>query len=117
VDDQTVQPVIEGDKILGTETHSLCRRDAWKKAITTIRRRTQADTCLYLMATDGFANSYRSQEDFKKTCRDYYLMIQEHGFDAVAENLKSWLSETSELGCGDDITVVLSYYEGGVSHE
>jgi hypothetical protein len=69
------------------------------------------------MSTDGFANSYRSQEDFKKTCRDYYLMIQEHGFDAVAENLKGWLSETSELGCGDDITVVLSYYEGGVSHE
>jgi serine/threonine protein phosphatase PrpC len=117
VDAKTVQPVIEGDKILGTETHSLCRRDAWKKAISTIRRRTQEDTCLYLMSTDGFANSYSSEEEFKKTCRDYYLMIQEHGFDTVSANLKSWLSETSELGCGDDITVVLSYYEGGASHE
>jgi hypothetical protein len=36
-------------------------------------------------------------------------MIGEHGFDAVKDNLAKWLKETSELGCGDDITLVLAY--------
>lgn len=108
-----VQPVIEGDKILGIETHSLCKIDAWKKAITVIRKRdiTEEVPYLYLLSTDGFSNSYKTSADFKITCRDYYNMIQEHGFEAVAANLKNWLNETSELGCGDDITVVIAYYD------
>lgn len=108
-----VQPVIEGEKILGTETHSLCKMDSWKKAITMIRKRDEADDVpyLYIMSTDGFSNSFRSQDDFNTTCKDYYALIKEHGFDAVTSNLKDWLNETSELGCGDDITVVLAYME------
>lgn len=113
VDADEIQPVIEGDKILGTETHSLCRMDAWKKAITLIRKRDESEHTpyFYLMSTDGFANSFRSQNDFYITCRDYYKLIQEHGFRAVTSNLKEWLRETSELGCGDDITVVMAYFE------
>lgn len=113
VDADEIQPVIEGDKILGTETHSLCRMDAWKKAIALIRKRDESEHTpyFYLMSTDGFANSFRSQNDFYITCRDYYKLIQEHGFRAVTSNLKEWLRETSELGCGDDITVVMAYFE------
>ena len=37
-------------------------------------------------------------------------MIQEHGADTVQANLKNWLTETSELGSGDDITVVMVYF-------
>lgn len=108
-----IQPVIEADKILGTETHSLCKKDAWKKVITMIRKRSVWDKTpyLYLMSTDGFANSYRTQDDFYMTCREYYRLIQEHGFSAVSSNLRDWLKETSELGCGDDITVVMAYFD------
>lgn len=114
VNSTEIQPVIEGDKILGTETHSLCKKDSWKKAISVIRNKDiDEDTpYLYLMSTDGFANSYRTQEDLYITCRDYYNLIKEHGFNAVTSNLKGWLSETSELGCGDDITVVMAYFDG-----
>jgi hypothetical protein len=62
-----------------------------------------------MLSTDGFVNSYASEGEFKKTCREYYEMIGEHGFDAVKDNLAKWLKETSELGCGDDITLVLAY--------
>lgn len=111
-----IQPVIECDKILGTETHSLCKIDAWKKAITIIRKKKTDDEkpYLYLMSTDGFINSYRTQQDFHITCRDYYNLIQEHGFDAVSANLRTWLAETSEQGCGDDITVVMAYFSPAV---
>ena len=37
-------------------------------------------------------------------------MLEEHGVKTVQSNLKNWLAETSELGCGDDITVVMVYF-------
>ena len=113
IDHDSVQSVVESDKILGIETHSLCKADSWKKASTVVRVRSiESDLpYLYMLSTDGFSNSYKTQEDLEKSCRDYYEMIQEHGFEAVSSNLKSWLTETSEMGCGDDITVVMAYYE------
>lgn len=114
IDADGVQPVIEGDKILGVETHSLSKMDSWKKALTAVRMRDRSEGTpyLYLMATDGFANSHRTQADCYQTCRDYLFIIKEHGFDIVASNLKGWLMETSEMGCGDDITVVMAYEDG-----
>ncbi len=113
VNNSEVHSVIDGDKILGTETHSLCKMDAWKKSISLIRQKDDSEETpyLYLMSTDGFSNSFRTQDDFNTTCRDYYALIKEHGFEAVTANLKDWLNETSELGCGDDITVVLTYFD------
>jgi len=113
VDKETISPVVETEKILGTETHSLSKTDAWRSAVTAVRRRNvELETpYLYMLSTDGFVNSYVSEEDHQKTCRDYYDMIAEHGFDAVCSNLGKWLEETSELGCGDDITLVLVYIE------
>lgn len=51
-------------------------------------------------------------EEYQKTCKDYLQMLQGHGADTVQANLKNWLTETSELGCGDDITVVMVYFAG-----
>lgn len=106
-----VSPLVEPEKFLGTETHSLSKPDAWRNAVASLRRK-EADSnlpYLYMLSTDGFVNSYASEGEFKKTCREYYEMIGEHGFDAVKDNLAKWLKETSELGCGDDITLVLAY--------
>ena len=51
------------------------------------------------------------------TCVDYFAMIQQYGADAVAANLKSWLSETSAMGCGDDITVLIAYFSDDTATE
>lgn len=111
VNSDGVQIIIEGDKILGTETHSLCKLDAWKKAITMIRMREETEVPqLFMLSTDGFSNSYRSQEEYFISCKDYFYLIQQHGFEAVVSNLKDWLNETSTLGSGDDITLALAYF-------
>lgn len=105
-------PLVEPEKFLGTETHSLSRPDAWRKAVASVRRRDpdSKEPYLYMISTDGFANSYTSDGEYQKSCRAYYQMLGEHGADTVQANLKSWLSETSELGCGDDITLVMVYF-------
>lgn len=106
------EPVITGDKILGVETHSLSKIDAWKKAITAVRRIDFHEKLpsMFLMSSDGFANSYKNEEEFAKTCLEYFDMVNQYGMKAVGENLKNWLSETSAMGCGDDITVLMAYY-------
>lgn len=108
-----ISPLVEPEKFLGTETHSLSKVDAWRKAVTSVRRKSTDDGTpyLYMLSTDGFANSHVSQEEFYKTCREYYEMIGQHGYEAVKDNLEKWLKETSELGCGDDITVVMAYVD------
>lgn len=114
VTEDSVFALVEPEKFLGTETHSLSKPDAWRKAVASIRRRDGEDekSCMYMLSTDGFANSYTSDAEFQKTCRDYLEMLRIHGAEAVQANLKKWLVETSELGCGDDITVVMAYFEG-----
>lgn len=108
-----VSSLVDAEKFLGTETHSMSKENAWTKAATTVRRKNVEDDTpyLYLISTDGFANSYVSDIEYQKTCRDYYNLIGQHGFDAVKENLGKWLKETSELGCGDDVTLVLAYFD------
>ncbi len=109
----TIGTLVESEKFLGTETHSLSKTDAWKKSATSLRMKDIGENTpyLYMLTTDGFVNSYASDIEFQKSCRDYYNMISQYGFDAIKENLKKWLIETSENGCGDDITAVLVYID------
>lgn len=104
--------MVEAEKFLGTETHSLSKPDAWRKAVTSLRRKNMGDNTpyLYMLSTDGFLNSHASDEEFQKTCREYFNMIGQYGFEEVKNNLARWLKETSEYGCGDDITVVMAYF-------
>ena len=115
VSEMGVENIIEADKILGTETHSLSKAQSWKKAITFIKKQEDNEPLpvMYMLSSDGMANSYKNDDEFKKTCSDYFDLLKEHGAKAVSDNLKAWLNETSELGCGDDITALFAYYEKG----
>ena len=119
VDENGLDHLLENEKILGVETHSLSKIDSWKKAISAVRRRDEFVGLPYMLmlSTDGFANSYKDTETFQKTCIDYFYMIKQHGADAVAASLKSWLSETSAMGCGDDITVLIAYFADNAAIE
>lgn len=112
VDGEGAQPVVTGDKLLGVESHSLCSADAWKKAVSSVHLRNwdQVLPCVFMLSTDGFSNSFVNDEEFEKTCNQYFGMLNEHGAAAVEENLESWLAETSRLGCGDDTTLLMAYF-------
>lgn len=113
VDNYGFQRVIEGDKILGIETHSLSKEDSWRKAITSVRRRnaTECLPAVYMMSTDGFSNSFLDEKEYQKTCVEYFDMLKEHGPKVIAANLREWLNETSAMGCGDDITVGFAFFD------
>lgn len=112
VDRDGVNTVLLTEKILGTETHSLSKKDAWKKAVSVVHRKDISERLpsMFMLSTDGFSNSYVNESEFKKTCLGYFEMIGQYGAKAVKSSLGSWLSETSEQGCGDDITVLIAYF-------
>lgn len=112
VTEQKTEMIINPEKILGVETHSLSKKDSWKNVITTVQR-ISLDRDLPVIITlssDGFSNSYKSETDFHNTLKDYLRMIKEHGIEAVEKSLRNWLNETSEMGSGDDITLCIAYY-------
>ncbi|MCR5107699.1 MAG: protein phosphatase 2C domain-containing protein, partial [Lachnospiraceae bacterium] len=113
VDSDTATPLIDADRLLGIETHSLSSRDAWKNAITGVFNKdiNENKPYMYMLSTDGFSNSFANSEAYFKTCREYYDMIGKHGIRVIREHLKDWLTETSTYGCGDDITAVFAYVD------
>ncbi len=113
VDERTVSPMVDPDKLLGVETHSLASENAWKNAATGIMNKELSEGLpyMYMLSTDGFSNSFAGKSAYYNTCREYFEMIRQHGIRAVKQNLKGWLLETSEYGCGDDITTVFAYVD------
>lgn len=113
IDNDGISPLLVTEKILGIETHSLSKADSWKKAITLTKRTVPGKGALpyaFMLTTDGYANSYANEEEYKKSVEGYFGLIKEYGVDAVAEKLEEWLSETSEMGCGDDITALIAFF-------
>lgn len=100
------RPVPADSRSFGNETASLCLPEAW----TEFRSRlldTNELPALLLLATDGYANSYADDGEFRQVARDLLWRLTEDGEEAVAAALPGWLAETSEGGSGDDITVGL----------
>lgn len=112
VDENKVSQVIDSDKILGVETHSISKPSSWRKIHTRVisLENVNDKPFMYILSTDGWQNSHASEEDFYKTCKGYFSLIQQYGPETIDENIPSWLSETSEQGCGDDITVICAYF-------
>jgi len=112
INDSTIEPVVEPEKILGVETHSISKRKSWEKAVTKVLRLEKVEhPSMFLLSTDGFVNSHASEEEFYKTCKAYFDLSNEKGYEVIKNNLGDWLSDTSKNGCGDDITAVFVYYK------
>ena len=64
-----------------------------------------------MFSTDGYINSFTTKNGFYKAVFDIYSILKNIGIDKIKDNIQSWLSETSELGSGDDISIGFIYFE------
>lgn len=103
-----VQYVIEPTQTYGVETHSLCERKAWRAFKTMCMPITEDfKGKLFLLSTDGYANSFVSTEDFMQAGRDYLSLLETHDRETIEKMLPIWLEEASNIGSGDDMTLAL----------
>jgi hypothetical protein len=93
------------ERLFANETTSLCSQHAWRDFQVRFQGFSGPLPALVLLSTDGYANSFRNEEEFLKIGSDLLEMTRADGLDTVSENLEAWLNEASQVGSGDDITL------------
>ena len=108
-DDGAVTRPVPGDsRLFGNETTSLAGSDAWRDMRVGFIALAGPPPALVLLATDGYANSFRDDAGFLQVGADLLSLIRGDGLAVVAAALPTWLAEASEAGSGDDITLVVA---------
>jgi hypothetical protein len=102
----TTRPLPPDDRLIANQTTSLCQPEAWKDFRSSWVT-AGALPSLVLLSTDGYANSFRSDDDFLKIGQDYLEIIREQGISSLAEELPAILTEATQQGSGDDITLAI----------
>jgi serine/threonine protein phosphatase PrpC len=105
----TTKPITRDPNLIGNETTSLCMEKAWTQFKIEVEFLPQSAPSkipvLILLSTDGYSNSYSSDEEFFKIGQDYLHEIREGGMASVDRQLEAFLSGISSGGSGDDITL------------
>ena len=91
--------------LAANETLSLCTKSSWRDVQILFQPLFGGEPPLLLATTDGYANSFASEEGFFRVGSDYLALLKEDGPETVARHLREWLAETSENGSGDDIAL------------
>jgi serine/threonine protein phosphatase PrpC len=102
---QVSRPWPRDPRLLGVETTSLCGQEARPDTRVMVQAITGDAPTLVLLATDGYANSFREDEGFLRIGADILDIIRQEGMEKVGQSVEGWLSEASECGSGDDITM------------
>lgn len=104
----TTRPVPRDERLGGNITTSICRpgAEADFRSIV-LDAGDPATPALLLLATDGYANSFRSDADFLQVGSDFLALLRQHGAGAVEQQLEGILGHASTHGSGDDITLAM----------
>lgn len=103
------RPIPRDPDLVANETTSLCMREAVRHVRVRLEPAAPRLPALVMVSTDGYANSYASDEAFQRVGSDYVRLIQDDGFESVTARLEEWLSEVTAKASGDDITVALLF--------
>ncbi|HLK66467.1 MAG TPA: protein phosphatase 2C domain-containing protein [Bryobacteraceae bacterium] len=103
---RTTRPVPEDSRLIANQTTSLCQKGAAKDfRAAHYRASLGAPPALILVSSDGYSNSFMSDEDFLRLGPDYLELLREYGPEKVEAQLEKILPEASRKGSGDDITL------------
>ncbi len=104
---QTSKVFPKNRKHFANETTSLCAGDAWRDFQFRLEKVSPASKLptLILLSTDGYADSFSSEQDFFKVGSDLFEMMRSNNLEEIKHNLPGWLSEATQRGSGDDITL------------
>jgi hypothetical protein len=99
------RPLPDDERLIANETTSLCSAAAAGDFRLALLPLGEPPPALILISTDGYANSFASDDGFIKVGHDILEMLRTEGFDAVNRGVKGWLEEATRMGSGDDCTI------------
>jgi serine/threonine protein phosphatase PrpC len=105
------KPLPEDARLLANETTSMCLPKAENDFRFFVQKISDKQIpAMILLSTDGYLNSFSSEEGFFQAATDILEMLRaENGFNDVNDNLKAWLEEATSKGSGDDCTVAIVF--------
>jgi hypothetical protein len=106
-DGTTSRPLPRDPRLFANETTSLCTPAPWRDARVAVQVVNDRDPALVLLTTDGYPNSFGSDDDFVRAGADVLTSLMDDGVDSVGAALPDWLAEATAQGSGDDATVGL----------
>ncbi|MCL2699362.1 MAG: protein phosphatase 2C domain-containing protein [Defluviitaleaceae bacterium] len=111
--------LVETEDMPGNETYSLCLPDCWRHVHTNMIYPKASDSkskggtvtypSLIMLTTDGYGNSFMTDDGFMKAGVDIRKILHAEGAEYVEEHLAEWLDRSSAEGSGDDIAMGLVY--------
>ncbi len=101
------RPVPPDDRLAGRYTTSICHPGAENDFRCVVREGASARPALLLLATDGYANSFRDSADVLEMARAFVAWLQRQGPASAEAHLPAILEHASRNGSGDDITLAL----------
>jgi serine/threonine protein phosphatase PrpC len=100
------RPLPGDPRLLGVETTSLSSAHDRAGMAVCFEPLGESPPAMILVCTDGYANSYPGHADpVAELAEDLWVLVGDHGPEAVQANLEEWLAETTAQGSGDDITL------------
>lgn len=108
-DGEVLRPLEEDARLFANETTSLCMDKAWREMRFRFQARYGPPPAMILISTDGYSNSFVNDAAFCQVGSDILAMMREHGVRAIEKDMASWLTEASQAGSGDDITLGILY--------
>jgi serine/threonine protein phosphatase PrpC len=101
------RPLPKDERLFANETTSLSSQNAWSEFRFGFQPLVAPPPALILISTDGYANSFISDEAFLKVGTDILELVRSDGLEEVGNNLEAWLAEASHAGSGDDTTLAV----------
>ena len=103
---ESIKPVRGDARLIANETTSLCSPTAvqdFRKYIDTFDK--DELPALIMLSTDGYSNSFISQDGFLKVGSDILRMLRTDGLEKVEHSVEGWLQKATQDGSGDDISL------------
>jgi len=112
-DGQVIRPIPKDESLIANETTSLCMENPLPEFRFRFQNIAESPPPrIILLSTDGYPNSFKTEEGFFKVGTDLLDILQKEGCKAVSQQLPEWLQEASNLGSGDDMTLGILYRQG-----
>lgn len=104
-DGSTSRPVPADPRLFANQTTSLSGGDPGDVRMVEIERGADGPA-LVVLSTDGYVNSFASDDDFLAVGADLLQLLRERGADHVEAALPGWAAESADTS-GDDTTVAV----------
>jgi len=97
--------------LIANETYSLCQPNIQNNFKTSLHvledESIEKIPALIMLSTDGYANSFTTEEDVHNAALDFWKITNKSGLKSISRELNNWLNEYSTEGSGDDITLAI----------